>query len=94
MRAFCRCMRPAYIAAERTSCDGVMTIADALNHLSQLHPDSSQLVRCAAAKCQNTFTPANGFATEAIIEERISIALFCSADCYLNEIPVCCCGRA
>jgi len=94
MSAFCRCMRPAYITAEGTSCDGVMTIADALNYLPQNQLDSWQVLRCAAAKCQNTFAPADGFATEAIIDDRISITFFCSAGCYLTEIPVCCCGRA
>ena len=69
-----------------------MISTDALKYLPQMGLDSSQVVGCAAAKCRNTFTLANGFAVEAIVAEKFSIA-FCSAGCYLNEIPSNCCAR-
>jgi hypothetical protein len=52
------------------------------------------VVGCAAVKCQNSFALANGFAIEAIVGEKVSIAFFCSAGCYLTEIPLDCCARA
>jgi hypothetical protein len=52
------------------------------------------VVGCAAENCQSYFALANGFAIEAIVGEEPSIAFFCSAGCYLNEIPVSCCARA
>ena len=71
-----------------------MISTDALKYLPQMGLDPSQVVGCAAAKCRNTFTLANGFAVEAIVAKKVSIAFFCSAGCYLNEIPSNCLARA
>jgi hypothetical protein len=71
-----------------------MTTIDALKYLPQMGLDPLQVVGCAAARCENSFALANAFAIEAIVGERASIAFFCSAGCYLNEIPLNCCGRA
>ena len=71
-----------------------MIAADALKYLPQMGLDPSRVVGCAGAKCQNLFTLANGFAVEAIVAEKLSIAFFCSAACYLNEIPSNCLARA
>jgi hypothetical protein len=70
-----------------------MTTTDALKYLPQMGLHPLKVVGCAAAKCQNSFALANGFAVEAIVGERNSIGFFCSADCYLNEIPLNCCWR-
>jgi hypothetical protein len=71
-----------------------MITTDALRYLPQMGLDPSRVVGCAGAKCQNSFALANGFAVEAIVAEKFSIAFFCSADCYLNEIPSNCLARA
>jgi hypothetical protein len=71
-----------------------MITNDASKYLRQMGLDPSRVVGCAAEKCQNTFVLANGFAVEATIGERCSIAFFCSARCYLNEIPLFCCPSA
>ena len=71
-----------------------MITTDALRYLPQMGLDPSRVVGCAGAKCQNSFALANGFAVEAIIAEKFSIAFFCSAACYLNEIPSNCLARA
>jgi hypothetical protein len=60
---------------------------DALKYLPQMGLDPSRVVGCAGAQCQKFFTLANGFAVEAVVAEKLSIAFFCSASCYLNEIP-------
>jgi hypothetical protein len=70
-----------------------MITTEALKYLPQMGLDPSRVVGCAAAKCQNSFALANGFAVEAIVAEKFSIAFFCSAGCYLNEIPSNCCAR-
>ena len=70
-----------------------MITNDALKYLPQMGLDPLRVVGCAAAKCLNSFALANGFAVEAIVGERNSIAFFCSAGRYLNEIPLNCCGR-
>jgi hypothetical protein len=70
-----------------------MTTTDALKYLPQMALDPLKVVGCAAAKCLNSFALANGFAVKAIVGERNSIAFFCSAGRYLNEIPLNCCGR-
>ena len=70
-----------------------MTTA-AANYLPQMGLDPSQVVCCIAAKCQSSFALANAFAVQAIVGEEASIAFFCSAGCYLNEVPVICCARA
>jgi hypothetical protein len=75
------------------SCEGVMRSADAMKYLPQMGLDPSQVVGCAAENCPNSFALADGFAIEAIVGEKASIAFFCSARCYLNEIPVHCCAR-
>jgi hypothetical protein len=62
-----------------------MITTDALKYLPQMGLDPSGVVGCAGAKCQNSFALANGFAVEAIVAEKFSIAFFCSAGCYLNE---------
>jgi hypothetical protein len=71
-----------------------MTTTDALKYLPQMGLDPLRVVGCAAVKCQNSFALANGFAIEAIVGEKVSIAFFCSAGCYLTEIPLDCCARA
>src|SRR5215471_6162175 len=76
------------------ACKGVMITTDALKYLPQMGLDPSRVVGCAGAKCQNSFALANGFAVEAIVAEKLSIAFFCSAGCYLNEIPSNCLARA
>ena len=68
-----------------------MITTNALKYLPQMGLDPSRVVGCAAA---NSFTLANGFAVEAIVAEKLSIAFFCSAGCYLNEIPSNCLARA
>jgi hypothetical protein len=74
--------------------EGVMTTANASKYLPHMGLDPLQVVGCAAPTCQSSFALANGFAVQAIIKEQVSIAFFCSAGCYLNEIPVNCCARA
>jgi hypothetical protein len=71
-----------------------MTTADASKYLPHMGLDPLQVVGCAAPQCQSCFALANGFAVQAIIKEKVSIAFFCSAGCYLNEVPVNCCARA
>jgi hypothetical protein len=71
-----------------------MTIADASQYLPHMGLDPLRVVGCARPKCQNSFALANGFAIEAIVEEKVSIVFFCSAGCYLNEVPADCCARA
>src|SRR5215831_2453147 len=75
------------------ACEGVMITNNALRYLPQMGLDLSRVVGCAGAKCQNSFAPANGFAVEAIVAEKFSIAFFCSAGCYLNELPSNCLAR-
>jgi len=76
------------------ACEGVMITTSPLKYQPQMSLDPSRVVGCAAAKCQNSFALANGFAVEAIVAEKFSIAFFCSAGCYLNEIPSNCLARA
>jgi hypothetical protein len=71
-----------------------MTIADASQYLPHMGLDPLRVVGCAKLNCRNSFVLANGFAVEAIVGEKASVAFFCSAGCYLNEVPVDCCGRA
>jgi hypothetical protein len=71
-----------------------MTTTDASKYLPQMGFDPSRVVGCAAPKCKNCFALANGFAVPAIVGEKASIAFFCSAGCYLKEIPLDCCARA
>jgi hypothetical protein len=70
-----------------------MITTDALKYLPQMGLDPLRVVGCGAAQCQNSFALANGFAVEAIVAQKFSIAFFCSAGCYLNEIPSNCCAR-
>ena len=70
-----------------------MTTTDVLKYLPQVGLNPLKVGSCAAAKCQNSFILANGFAVEAIVGERNSIVFFCSAGCYLIEIPSNCCWR-
>ena len=62
-----------------------MITTDALKYLPQMGLDPLRVVGCAAAQCQNSFALANGFAVEAIVAQKFSIAFFCSAGCYLNK---------
>ena len=71
-----------------------MTTTDALKYLPHMGLNPMQVVGCAAPRCRNSFALANGFAIEAIVDEKGSIAFFCSAGCYLSEIPLICCARA
>jgi len=48
-----------------------MITTDALKYLPQMGLDPSRVVGCAAAKCQNSFALANGFAVEAIVAGEI-----------------------
>src|SRR5262245_31645833 len=75
-----RSLRGCPISAPK-ACEGVMISTDALKYLPQMGLDPSRVVGCAAAKCQNSFALANGFAVEAIVAEKFSIAFFCSAGC-------------
>ena len=80
-------------AGSPEACEGVMITTDALKYLPQMGLDPLRVVGCAAVQCQNSFALANGFAVEAIVAQKFSIAFFCSAGCYLNEIPSNCCAR-
>ena len=71
-----------------------MMTSDALKYLPHMGLGPLQVVGCAALTCENSFALANAFAIEAIVDDRASIAFFCSAGCYLNEIPLNCCARA
>jgi hypothetical protein len=71
-----------------------MITTDALKYLPQMGLDPSWVVGCAGTKCRNSFALANGFAVEAIVAEKCSIVFFCSAGCYLDEIPSNCLARA
>jgi hypothetical protein len=71
-----------------------MITTDALKYLPHMGLDPSRVVGCASAQCQKSFTLANGFAVEAVVAEKLSIAFFCSPSCYLNEIPSNCLARA
>jgi hypothetical protein len=57
-----------------------MISTEALKYLPQMGLHPSRVVGCAAAKCQNSFALADGFAVEAIVAGKFSIAFFCSAD--------------
>src|SRR5262249_34876998 len=61
------------------TCEGVMITTDALKYLPQMGLDPSRVVGCAGAQCQKSFTLANGFAVEAVVAEKLSIAFFCLA---------------
>ena len=67
---------------------------DALQYLPHMGLDPLQVVGCATPTCRNSFALASGFAIEAIVENEVSIVFFCSAGCYLNEVPLNCCARA
>jgi hypothetical protein len=71
-----------------------MITTDASKYLPHMGLDPTQMVGCPAPNCPNFFALANGFAVEVIIAEKVSIAFFCSAHCYLNELPLNCCARA
>jgi hypothetical protein len=71
-----------------------MMTTDASKYLPHMGLDPTKMVGCAAPSCTNSFALANGFAVEAMVGERISIAFFCSASCYLSGIPLTCCSRA
>jgi hypothetical protein len=71
-----------------------MITTDALKYLPQMDLDPSWVVGCAGTKCQNSFALASGFRVEAIVAEKCSIVFFCSASCYLKEIPSNCLARA
>jgi hypothetical protein len=71
-----------------------MTIAHASHYLPHMGLDPLRVVACAGPKCHNLFALASGFAIEAIVRRKVSIVFFCSAGCYLNEVPVDCCARA
>jgi hypothetical protein len=51
-----------------------MITTDALKYLPQMGLDPSRVVGCAVAKRQNSLAPAHGFAVEAIVAEKFSIA--------------------
>jgi hypothetical protein len=62
-----------------------MITTNALKYLPQIGLDPSRVVGCAGAKRQNSFTLANGFAVEAIVAEKLSIAFYCSAPAQLQS---------
>ena len=70
-----------------------MITTDALKYVPQMGLDPLREVGCAAAKRQNPFALANEFAIGAIVGEKVSIAFFGPAGCYLNEMPLNCCAR-
>jgi hypothetical protein len=70
-----------------------MMTPDASKYLPQMGLDPSRVVGCAGAQCQKSFTLANGFAVEAVVAEKLTIAFFCSPGCYLNENPSNCPAR-
>ena len=67
-----------------------MIATDAQKYLPQMGLNPLRVVGYAAA---NFFALANGFAVEAIVAGKFSIAFFCLAGRYLNEIPSNCCAR-
>jgi hypothetical protein len=71
-----------------------MITTDALKYVPQMGLDPLREVGCAAIKRQNPFALANEFAVGAVVEEKVSIAFFCPAGCYLNEMALNCCARA
>ena len=71
-----------------------MMTTDASKYLPHMGLDPQQVVGCASPDCPKYFELAKGFAIEAIVKDRVSIVFFCSAGCYLNEVPVNCCARA
>src|SRR5260370_39958797 len=85
--------RPICHPSAPKACAGVMITTDALKYLPQMGLDPSWVVGCAGTKCHNSFALANGFAIEAIVAQKCSIVFFCSAGCYLSEIPSNCLAR-
>jgi hypothetical protein len=71
-----------------------MITTDASKYLPHMGLNPSRMVGCAHAQCEKSFTLANGFAIEAVVAEKLSIAFLCSPSCYLNEIPSNCLARA
>ena len=71
-----------------------MRTTNASKYLPQLGVDPLTVVGCAAAKCECSFALVSGFAIEAIVGEEASIAFYCSAACFLDEVPVDSCARA
>src|SRR5262249_6640783 len=91
-QVLCRSLQSPSSGAGQSS-EGLMITTNASKYLPQMGPDPLRVLGCAAEKCQNAFALANGFAVEVTIAEP-SIGFFCSARCYLNEIPLYCCPRA
>jgi len=71
-----------------------MTTTDASKYLPHMGLNPLRVVGCPATACQKSFALADGFAVEAVIEGKTSVAFFCSAACYLEEVPLICCARA
>jgi hypothetical protein len=71
-----------------------MRTTNASKYLPQMGLDPLTMVSCAAAKCETSFVLVSGFAIEAFVGKEASIAFFCSAACFLHEVPVNCCARA
>ena len=71
-----------------------MRTINASKYLPQMGVDPLTVVGCAAAKCEICFALVSGFAIEATVGEEASIAFYCSAACFLDEVPVNCCARA
>jgi hypothetical protein len=70
-----------------------MITTDALKHVPHMGLNPLRVIGGAAAKHQNAFALANEFAVGSIVGEKVSIAFFCPADCYLDEIPFDCYAR-
>lgn len=70
-----------------------MRPTDAMAYLPQMGLNPLMMVECASPGCTNAFLLAKGFAMEARIGEKMSMAFFCSDVCYLSVVPPHCCGR-
>ena len=71
-----------------------MITNDPSKYLPQMGLNPARVVGCAADECLRSFALADGFAVEAIVGAQATIAFFCSADCFLEQVPVRCCARA
>jgi hypothetical protein len=64
----------------------------AAKYLPRMGLNPVRVVVCASTPCENKFSLRDGFAVDAMVDERRTIAFFCSARCFLNEIPLSCCA--
>ena len=73
-----------------------MRIHEALLYLPQRDLDPLTVVGCQAPTCTRDVMLANAVAFPARIgeRERLTMAFFCSEECYLAAIPPCACPKA